>query len=504
MTMSKKPKYERSDDYRYQYIRAHPGFMGKYYLCPYCGRIMLKKTMQVDHIVSISLANKHRAYRVLVPDGNINNLHNLTASCPKCNNRKSDSGGFWIFLARFGVVFYAVIWLLLLGFAAWFAIGAATGHIQRGFLLPYFSAAGNVLMQGTANAIASIFRFHNTQNLGQPVGKVTTTYNGEKIQVNVYADRSVILPDGTVRKVKQEVVDALIAKNQAMNPASTIVRMAPAKPRMTQPEPSQEQVQQPAARVQEPAQPSYQPQMQMPAQPQQLVMPQNAAVPEMQYQNEPVQQGYDTQMNAPADMPAQDIPAPLAQDPAAEQNASDKKQMFHKGKGKDKKNASADKKRGKAKAAPAEVQGEGFDGNMPVEKPKKKSKAGVIVAVVLAAVIGGGALGYAYVPAVYDGVNNVLTAVTGKQVGVPAPIPSNTGDGNAPTVSQPQLQQSSGTSENALNGIDLSGDVTIEFYATVRTADGREYKVPLSSANLTDGNLKSLLDGSGFTLTSGQ
>lgn len=298
----------------------------------------------------------------------------------------------------------------------------------------------------------------NTQNLGQPVGKVTTTYNGEKIQVNVYADRSVILPDGTVRKVKQEVVDALIAKNQAMNPASTIVRMAPAKPRMTQPEPNQEQV----------------------------------------------QQGYDTQMNAPADMPAQDIPAPVAQDPAAEQNASDKKRMFHKGKGKDKKNAHADKKRGKAKSAPAEVQGEGFDGSMPVEKPKKKSKAGVIVAVVLAAVIGGGALGYAYVPAVYDGVNNVLTAVTGKQVGVPAPIPSNTGDGNAPTVSQPQLQQSSGTSENALNGIDLSGDVTIEFYATVRTADGREYKVPLSSANLTDGNLKSLLDGSGFTLTSGQ
>lgn len=298
----------------------------------------------------------------------------------------------------------------------------------------------------------------NTQNLGQPVGKVTTTYNGEKIQVNVYADRSVILPDGTVRKVKQEVVDALIAKNQAMNPASTIVRMAPAKPRMTQPEPSQEQV----------------------------------------------QQGYDTQMNAPADMPAQDIPAPLAQDPAAEQNAADKKQMFHKGKGKDKKNAHADKKRGKAKSAPEEVQGEGLDGNMPVEKPKKKSKAGVIVAVVLAAVIGGGALGYAYVPAVYDGVNNVLTAVTGKQVGVPAPIPSNTGDGNAPTVSQPQLQQSSGTSENALNGIDLSGDVTIEFYATVRTADDREYKVPLSSANLTDGNLKSLLDGSGFTLTSGQ
>ena len=211
-------------------------------------------------------------------------------------------------------------------------------------------------------------------------------------------------------------------------------------------------------------------------------------------------------MNAPADMSAQDAPAPVAQDPATEQNSAGKKPMFYKGKGKDKnkKNAPANKKQCKAKSAPAEVQGKGFDGGMPAEKPKKKSKVGVIVAVVLAAVICGGALGHAYVPAVYDGVNNVLTAVTGKQVGVPAPITSNTGNGYTPTVSQPQLQQSSGTSENALNGIDLSGDVTIEFYATVRTVDGREYKVPLSSANLTDGNLKSLLDGSGFTLTSGQ
>lgn len=55
--------------------------------------------------------------------------------------------------------------------------------------------------------------------------------------------------------------------------------------------------------------------------------------------------------------------------------------------------------------------------------------------------------------------------------------------------------------ENALDGVDLSGNVSIDFYATVRTADGREYKVPLSTANLSDGVLTSLLDGSGFTLT---
>lgn len=74
------PRYERLDDYRYQFIKAHPGAFGKFYMCPYCGRIMLRKTMQVDHIVSIHLANKHRAYRILVPNGNINSIHNLTAS----------------------------------------------------------------------------------------------------------------------------------------------------------------------------------------------------------------------------------------------------------------------------------------------------------------------------------------------------------------------------------------------------------------------------------------
>lgn len=54
----------------------------------------------------------------------------------------------------------------------------------------------------------------NTQNHGRSVGKVTTTFNGEKIQVEVFEDRSVILPDGTVRKVKQEVVDALLANSR--------------------------------------------------------------------------------------------------------------------------------------------------------------------------------------------------------------------------------------------------------------------------------------------------
>ena len=47
----------------------------------------------------------------------------------------------------------------------------------------------------------------------------------------------------------------------------------------------------------------------------------------------------------------------------------------------------------------------------------------------------------------------------------------------------------------------MSGDVTIEFYASVKTADGREYNVPLSTANLTDGTLTALLDSGDYPLT---
>lgn len=150
------PRYERSDDYRYQFIKAHPGAFGKFYMCPYCGRIMLRKTMQVDHIVSIHLANKHRAYRILVPNGNINSIHNLTASCPRCNRKKSDSGGFWIFLGRFGIPFYFCIWMLL-AFTVWFALQTTTGTLPRGFLLEYLPVSMQGVAQDTANAIADTY-----------------------------------------------------------------------------------------------------------------------------------------------------------------------------------------------------------------------------------------------------------------------------------------------------------------------------------------------------------
>lgn len=203
--------------------------------------------------------------------------------------------------------------------------------------------------------------------LGEPIGVVHVTINGQKVPANVYADRTCVMPDGTIRKVKQEVVDALLAKKRAAE--------------------------------------------------------------------------------APAQAPVQ------------------------------------------APAKPAQ--------------PTQKKKNNKVIAAILAIVIVGGVAGYAFVPSIYDGMNGVLTAVTGHQVGVP-PVSENSNSDDVvtpqPTVNQP-ASGNTDTATKALGDIDMSGDVTIEFYASVKTADGREYNVPLSTANLTDGTLTALLDSGGYPLT---
>lgn len=238
------------------------------------------------------------------------------------------------------------------------------------------------------------------QNHGQTVGRVTTTFNGEKIQVDVYEDRCVILPDGTVRKVKQEVVDTLIAKNRVMNPTHA---------------PQEEPMPAPA-----------------PEPPQQYAEPTAPEQEEYQQPQEPT----------PQPMPAPPQAAPAVQPYTA-----------------------------------------------PAPSEKKKSKAGVVVVGVLVAVVAACSAMYAFVPAFYDGVNGILTSITGTQVGIP-PVTTT-----KQTITSQQAASALG--EDALSGIDLSGDVTIDFYAKIHTADGQEYEVPLSSADLANGTIQSLLEASG-------
>ena len=62
-------QFVRSEDYRSRYIAEHPGWHGQWYMCPYCGRFVKKDRMQVDHIISIDLANRQPLYRAKLGHG---------------------------------------------------------------------------------------------------------------------------------------------------------------------------------------------------------------------------------------------------------------------------------------------------------------------------------------------------------------------------------------------------------------------------------------------------
>lgn len=304
------------------------------------------------------------------------------------------------------------------------------------------------------------------QNHGQTVGRVTTTFNGEKIQVDVYEDRCVILPDGTVRKVKQEVVDTLIAKNRVMNPTH-----APQEEPMPAPapEPPQQYAESTAHEQEE---------YQQPQEPAPMPMQQPAGQPNVQQ--------FINQLHTPAAPAPQPVEQPAQQEAVPPQPESQqaqpaapvpeqkpKKSFFSK----EKKEKTKKEKKKKEKA------------QAPAPSEKKKSKAGVVVVGVLVAVVAACSAMYAFVPAFYDGVNGILTSITGTQVGIP-PVTTT-----KQTVTSQQAASALG--EDALSGIDLSGDVTIDFYAKIHTADGHEYEVPLSSADLANGTIQSLLEASG-------
>lgn len=333
------------------------------------------------------------------------------------------------------------------------------------------------------------------QNHGQTVGRVTTTFNGEKIQVDVYEDRCVILPDGTVRKVKQEVVDTLIAKNRVSNPTP-----APQEEPMPEPTPAPE----PPQQYTEPSAPEQE-EYQQPQESAQMPMQQPAGQPNVQ---QFINQLHNPAAPAPqpAEQPAQQEvvqaqpESQQAQPTAPVPEQKPRKSFFNKEK---KEKPKKEKKKKEKTQAPAPIPEPAQQpmptppqaapavqpDTAPAPSEKKKSKAGVVVVGVLVAVVAACSAMYAFVPAFYDGVNGILTSITGTQVGIP-PVTTT-----KQTITSQQAASALG--EDALSGIDLSGDVTIDFYAKIHTADGQEYEVPLSSADLANGTIQSLLEASG-------
>lgn len=104
---------ERSTNYRNRFFKEKKGILGTgIYVCAYCGRFMTKKKVRVDHIIPVYKAKNDKFYRKLLSLQNIknvNDIRNLTASCEKCNSKKSAKGGFWIIRGWFGRSSFRVI-----------------------------------------------------------------------------------------------------------------------------------------------------------------------------------------------------------------------------------------------------------------------------------------------------------------------------------------------------------------------------------------------------------
>ncbi len=118
-------RYTRSSNYRDEFFKANKGYKhnGKKYHCAYCGKILTKKQLQVDHVIAVDAVKKHLIPRLIIKLSGIKNVNdpkNLVASCPSCNNRKSNKQGLWVlrgYIGRhiwFWRIYYTIIAILIL------------------------------------------------------------------------------------------------------------------------------------------------------------------------------------------------------------------------------------------------------------------------------------------------------------------------------------------------------------------------------------------------------
>lgn len=124
--------YERSGNYRKDYLNKHKGVCGVY-CCAYCGRLVPKSKMEVDHIYPIGQVKdttKGKAFVALntfwrgskESNKGVNGTWNTVSSCHDCNHKKSDKGGLWVYRGYIGRIVFPIINIILYGNILWGAL----------------------------------------------------------------------------------------------------------------------------------------------------------------------------------------------------------------------------------------------------------------------------------------------------------------------------------------------------------------------------------------------
>ncbi|MDD3414247.1 MAG: HNH endonuclease signature motif containing protein [Lachnospiraceae bacterium] len=84
-------EFLRNSSYRKTFYDSMPLFIGKYYICAYCGRLLKKEQCTVDHIYPVDkVAHSRSLQKELQKYGtnDVNDFSNLVAACRRCNSHK--------------------------------------------------------------------------------------------------------------------------------------------------------------------------------------------------------------------------------------------------------------------------------------------------------------------------------------------------------------------------------------------------------------------------------
>ena len=103
---------ERSTGYRKAFFENNEPFIKDRYFCAYCGRLIHKNRVTVDHLYPVGEAKRSiKLQQRLKRKGfdNINDIKNLVPACKRCNSRKGKKMGIWILKGIVGR--YPCIWI---------------------------------------------------------------------------------------------------------------------------------------------------------------------------------------------------------------------------------------------------------------------------------------------------------------------------------------------------------------------------------------------------------
>ncbi len=94
----------RGGSYRSIFFQTHAPAFGNYYFCAYCGRLLPKDRVTVDHLYPVGSASRDLKLQKKLKRHirGINDPDNLIAACRACNQKKGTEMGRWIRRGKIG------------------------------------------------------------------------------------------------------------------------------------------------------------------------------------------------------------------------------------------------------------------------------------------------------------------------------------------------------------------------------------------------------------------